>query len=111
MEKKEILSKFSSDPERYYKVGLFEEQGFIRKSCTTCNRFFWTLDENRTNCPDHSDDTYSFIGNPPTSKRFDYTQAWKEVESFFKKNGHTSVNRYPVAVSYTHLTLPTLLLV
>ena len=96
MEKKEILSKFSSDPERYYKVGLFEEQGFIRKSCTTCNRFFWTLDENRTNCPDHSDDTYSFIGNPPTSKRFDYTQAWKEVESFFKKNGHTSVNRYPV---------------
>ena len=96
MEKKEILSKFSSDPERYYKVGLFEEQGFIRKSCTTCNRFFWTLDENRTNCPDHSDDTYSFIGNPPTSKRFYYTQAWKEVESFFKKNGHTSVNRYPV---------------
>ncbi|MDP3779948.1 MAG: alanine--tRNA ligase-related protein, partial [Nitrosopumilaceae archaeon] len=45
---------------------------------------------------DHSDDTYSFIGNPPTKKRFDYTQAWKEVESFFVKNGHTSVNRYPV---------------
>ena len=96
MEKKEILSKFSSDPERYYKVGLFGEQGFTRKSCSVCNRFFWTLDENRMNCPDHSDDTYSFIGNPPTSKRFDYTQAWKEVESFFKKNGHTSVNRYPV---------------
>ena len=96
MGKKEILSKFSSDPERYYKVGLFGEQGFARKSCTVCNRFFWTLDENRVNCPDHSNDTYSFIGNPPTSKRFDYTQAWKEVESFFKKNGHTSVNRYPV---------------
>ncbi len=96
MEKKEILSKFSSDPERYYKVRLFEEQGFNRKSCKMCKRFFWTLDKNRINCPDHSDDTYSFIGNPPTNKRFDYTQAWKEVESFFKKNGHTSVNRYPV---------------
>ena len=96
MEKKEILSKFSSEPERYYKVGLFQEQGFTRKSCTICKRFFWTLDENRINCPDHSDDTYSFIGNPPTNKRFDYTQAWKEVESFFTKNGHTSVNRYPV---------------
>ena len=96
MEKKEILSKFSSDPERYYKVRLFEEQGFNRRSCEICKRFFWTLDENRINCPDHSDDTYSFIGNPPTNKRFDYTQAWKEVESFFKKNGHTSVNRYPV---------------
>ena len=96
MDKKEILSKFSTDPERYYKVKLFENEGFMRKSCTICKRFYWTMDENRINCPDHSDDTYSFIGNPPTKKRFDYTQAWKEVESFFQKNGHTSVNRYPV---------------
>jgi len=96
MDKKEILSKFSTDPERYYNVKLFENQGFERKSCVTCKRFYWTIDENRINCPDHSDDTYSFIGNPPTKKRFDYTQAWKEVESFFVKNGHTSVNRYPV---------------
>ena len=96
MDKKEILSKFSTDPERYYKVKLFEDERFERKSCVTCKRFYWTMDENRVNCPDHSDDTYSFIGNPPTAKRFDYTQAWKEVESFFVKNGHTSVNRYPV---------------
>ena len=96
MDKKEILSKFSTDPERYYKVKLFENEGFMRKSCTICKRFYWTIDENRINCPDHSDDTYSFIGNPPTKKRFDYTQAWKEVESFFVKNGHTSVSRYPV---------------
>ena len=96
MDKKEILSKFSTDPERYYKVKLFDDEKFERKSCATCKRFYWTIDENRVNCPDHSDDTYSFIGNPPTTKRFDYTQAWKEVESFFVKNGHTSVNRYPV---------------
>jgi len=96
MDKKEILSKFSADPERYYKVKLFDNEQFERKSCTICKRFYWTVDENRINCPDHSDDTYSFIGNPPTKKRFDYTQAWKEVESFFVKNGHTSVNRYPV---------------
>jgi len=96
MDKKEILSKFSTDPERYYKVKLFDDEKFERKSCATCKRFYWTIDENRVNCPDHSDDTYSFIGNPPTTKRFDYTQAWKEVESFFQKNGHTSVSRYPV---------------
>jgi len=96
MDKNEILSKFSSDPERYYKTKLFESEGFERKSCVTCKRFFWTIDENRIECPDHSNDTYSFIGNPPTKKRFDYTQAWKEVESFFVKNNHTSINRYPV---------------
>ncbi len=96
MDKKDILAKFSAEPGRYYKVKLFDNEGFERKSCATCKRFYWTVDENRVNCPDHSDDTYSFIGNPPTKKRFDYTQAWKEVESFFVKNGHTSVNRYPV---------------
>ena len=96
LDKKEILKEFSSDSDRYYKVKLFEEQGFSRKSCTKCGRFFWTLDSGRDLCPDDADDTYSFIGEPPTSKRFDYTQAWKQVESFFVKNGHTSVSRYPV---------------
>ncbi|MEM2785514.1 MAG: alanine--tRNA ligase, partial [Candidatus Nitrosotenuis sp.] len=96
MNKEEILAKFSSEPDRYYKVKLFSEQGFMRKSCNICKRFFWTLDASRSSCPDHSADTYSFIGNPPTSKRFDYTEAWKQVESFFVKNGHTSINRYPV---------------
>jgi len=96
MNKKDILTKFSADPKRYYQVELFETQGFERKSCATCKRFFWALDENRINCPDHSSDTYSFIGDPPTKNRFDYTEAWKQVESFFVKHNHTSVNRYPV---------------
>jgi alanyl-tRNA synthetase len=96
MNKEDILAKFSSEPDRYYKVKLFAEQGFTRKSCSVCKRFFWTLDSGRNACPDHSDDTYSFIGNPPTSKRFDYTEAWKQVESFFVKNGHASISRYPV---------------
>lgn len=96
MDKREILREFSSDPDRYFKVNLFDELKFDRKSCKKCKRYFWTLDSNREFCPDDSQDTYSFIGNPPTSKRFDYTQAWKEVESFFVKNGHTSVSRYPV---------------
>ncbi len=96
MDKKDILNEFSSDPDRYYKVRLFEEQGFIRRSCLKCKRFFWTLDADRNLCPDDGEDTYSFIGEPPTTKRFDYTQAWKQVEEFFVKNNHTSVNRYPV---------------
>ena len=96
MDKNQILKEFSSDPDKYYNVKLFQEQGFVRKSCSKCGRFFWTLDANRTLCPDDGIDTYSFIGEPPTSKRFDYTQAWKQVEEFFVKNNHTSVSRYPV---------------
>jgi len=96
LDKSQILKEFSADPDRYYKVKLFQEQGFVRKACSKCSRFFWTLDSGRTLCPDDADDTYSFIGEPPTTKRFDYTQAWKQVEEFFVKNNHTSVSRYPV---------------
>ena len=96
MDKGQILAKFSSDPDRYYKVALFENEGFVRKSCAKCKRYFWTLDINQNFCPDDSENNYSFIGNPPTKKRFDYVQAWREVESFFVQNGHKSVSRYPV---------------
>jgi alanyl-tRNA synthetase len=96
MDKNQILSKFSTEPDRYYRVSLFENEGFKRKSCAKCHRFFWTLDDSINLCPDHIENSYSFIGDPPTSKRFDYTQAWKEVESFFVQNNHRSVGRYPV---------------
>ena len=96
MDKSQILKEFSADPDKYYNVKLFQEQGFVRKACSKCGRFFWTLNADRTLCPDDGTDTYSFIGEPPTTKRFDYTQAWKQVEEFFVKNNHTSVSRYPV---------------
>ena len=96
MDKSQILKEFSADPDKYYNVKLFQEQGFVRKACSKCGRFFWTLNADRTLCPDDGTDTYSFIGEPPTTKRFDYTQAWKQVEEFFVKNDHTSVSRYPV---------------
>jgi len=96
LDKSQILKEFSADPDKYYNVKLFQEQGFVRKACAKCGRFFWTLNADRTLCPDDGTDTYSFIGEPPTTKRFDYTQAWKQVEEFFVKNNHTSVSRYPV---------------
>ena len=47
-------------------------------------------------CPDDAPDTYSFIGQPPTPRRFDYVQSWQQIEDFFVKNGHSVIPRYPV---------------
>ncbi len=93
MNKSEILNIFSSNYEKFYKVSLFERLGFIRQSCNICGKFYWSL-AHRAYCPDH--ENYSFIGNPPTSKRLSYIQSWEEIKKYFKKNGHTIVNRYPV---------------
>jgi alanyl-tRNA synthetase len=92
--KKELAALFSSNPDRYYRVSLFDELGFVRIKCTICEKYFWTLDSTRNFCPDH--ENYSFIGKPPTDKRLDYVSAWKETESFFRRNGHEIVRRYPV---------------
>jgi alanyl-tRNA synthetase len=92
--KKELAALFSSNPERYYKVSLFDEMGFMRKKCSRCEKYFWTLDIGRNFCPDH--ESYGFIGKPPTNKRLDYVNAWKETERFFRSNDHEIVRRYPV---------------
>ena len=94
MGKKELASLFSSDPDRYYKVSLFDKLGFMRKKCVRCGKFFWTLETTRELCPDH--ENYSFIGKPPTNKHLDYVNAWKETERFFKAKDHAIVRRYPV---------------
>ena len=93
MGKKELATLFGSDYERYYKVNLFEEKGFKRQKCSKCTKFFWSLIE-REFCPDH--EYYSFIGKPPTTRRLDYVNTWKEIEVFFKSNNHSIIRRYPV---------------
>ena len=93
MGKKELTAIFSSDPDRYYKVSLFDRLGFKRQRCNTCGKFFWSLNEKQI-CPDHQ--YYGFIGEPPTNKRLDYVNAWKEIEEYFQSNAHSIIRRYPV---------------
>ena len=100
-EKKEALkAKFSGDYKRYYLVDLFKREGFVRKKCENCGRFFWTLDPSRKRCDDPPCSAYSFIGDSPTKKKLGMVETWKTVERFFVKNGHTSVKRYPVVARW-----------
>ena len=93
MEKQSLLSLFSSNPDKYYKVSLFDEKGFKRQNCKLCGKFFWSIND-KVACPEH--ENYSFIGDPPTSKRLDFVNTWKELRSFFRKNDHEIIQRYPV---------------
>lgn len=92
--KEQLKKRFSSQYARYYKVRLFDELGFVRKTCR-CGKSFWTLDNERTVCPSQPCSDYAFIGRRITKKR-DYVATWKAIERFFVKNKHTSVPSYPV---------------
>lgn len=94
--KESLKRDFAKDWKRHYQVEIFRERGFLRKTCPKCGKNFWTLDAERTICGDPPCENYGFIGKPITKVRWDYIQTWKEFENFFKKNGHTSIPRYPV---------------
>jgi alanyl-tRNA synthetase len=91
--KEQLKEEFSKDWKKHYKVALFKEKGFDRRTCKNCGKNFWTLDEKRTVCPDPPCENYGFIGRK--TKNWDYIKTWKEFEAFFKKNGHHVIRRYP----------------
>lgn len=94
----ELKKLFSSDPDRYYRVRLFDKMGFVRKKCSNCDNFFWTLQQDKHFCPEC--EGYNFIGNTPVKRRMSYTESWKAIEDFFVSKGHTSIKRYPVVARW-----------
>jgi len=98
--KKSLLKEFQKDPEKHWKVEIFQEKGFTRKACS-CGKAFWSLSD-RKECPEHEE--YGFIGRKSAKAKWDYVESWKEFEKFFRKKGHTPVPRYPV-ISRWHPTL------
>lgn len=98
--KQELLKKFSSEADKYYRVSIFDELGFVRKRCKNCGKHFWTLDESRELCPDQPCSEYEFIGRSPTGLRLNYVESWKAIENFFVKEGHTKISRYPVVARW-----------
>jgi alanyl-tRNA synthetase len=93
--KEKLKRDFSKEPDKYYRVRLFDEMGFHRRMCAKCGSYFWTLDPDRVTCPNPPCEQYSFIGKPPM-KGMDYIETWRAIERFFVKNGHESIPSYPV---------------
>ncbi len=97
---KDILSKdilreeFSRDYSKYYSAKLFSENGFVRKRCIKCGKYFWTADPDRELCGDPEHEPYSFIRD--NGNEISYADLWKRFSDFFKSNGHEEIEKYPV---------------
>ncbi len=79
-----------------YQLDYFKENGFVRKTCPKCKTNFWTRDTDTEFCGDPPCVSYSFIGAPVFKKEYDVSTMREAYLSFFEKNGHTRVDRYPV---------------
>jgi alanyl-tRNA synthetase len=79
-----------------YQLDYFKENGFVRKTCPKCKTNFWTRNAQTEFCGDPPCVSYSFIGAPVFKKEYDISTMREAYLSFFEKNGHTRVDRYPV---------------
>ncbi len=91
---KESLQKhFGANYNEFYKVPLFEQEGFERRTCIACGKGFWTAGDRET-CGDSNHEEYTFFREHP--KRETYANFWKKTADFWKENNHEVINRYPV---------------
>ncbi|MDD1683018.1 MAG: alanine--tRNA ligase [Methanoregula sp.] len=82
-----------------YQLDYFKTQGFTRKICKSCGSAFWTRDTSRDICGDAPCEPYNFIGSP-VFKPHTLDSMREAYLSFFEKNGHTRVERYPVVARW-----------
>jgi alanyl-tRNA synthetase len=85
--------------EQEYQLDYFKQNGLVRKTCTKCGSAFWTRDPDREICGDAPCETYNFIGNP-VFRKHSVDEMREAYLSFFEKNGHTRIDRYPVAARW-----------
>ncbi|NUN11418.1 alanine--tRNA ligase [Candidatus Micrarchaeota archaeon] len=92
MNKIELRNYFGKEYKKEYEVELFKREGFTRKQCVACGKFFWSLGE-KNDCGDSSHNKYSFIKSKPLTES--YGDFWKKTKKYWEKT-HEVIPRYPV---------------
>ncbi|MGC8647781.1 MAG: alanine--tRNA ligase [Candidatus Micrarchaeia archaeon] len=92
--KDSLREEFSKKPDEYYNTELFKKEGFVRKRCKICGKYFWTADPGRELCGDPSHEPYSFFREKQRSAG--YVEFWRRFSKFFSDAGHAIIDSYPV---------------
>ncbi|MBU0624134.1 MAG: alanine--tRNA ligase [Candidatus Thermoplasmatota archaeon] len=82
-----------------YELEFFKNNGFQRKQCKSCGKFFWTLGETDT-CGEAPCVEYTFIGKPLLKEKQTVHEMRESFLSFLEKNGHTRISRYPITARW-----------
>lgn len=86
--------------EDFLKLPFFKEHGFVLKKCKVCGKEFWTLNQEREVCGDQPCVDYEFIGTCSASGFERPVEVREAFLSFFEREGHVRVRRYPVVARW-----------
>ncbi|MFY9605295.1 MAG: alanine--tRNA ligase [Thermoplasmata archaeon] len=82
-----------------YELDFFKNNGFQRKQCKSCGKFFWTLGDADL-CGEAPCVEYTFVGKPLLKEKQSVHEMRESFLSFLERNGHTRVSRYPITARW-----------
>ncbi len=86
--------------EKEYRLDFFITNSFIRKQCSVCGEFFWTLDPERETCGESPCVAYSFQDEVYTKTSLSVRDVRKTFIQFFAEREHTPVKPYPIVARW-----------
>ncbi|HZY94750.1 MAG TPA: alanine--tRNA ligase [Candidatus Bathyarchaeia archaeon] len=81
-------------------IPFFQDRGFTRKKCPTCQSNYWSSNPDQTNCGEVPCEQYSFIGRPPTKVHYSIPEMRNQFLNYFAENGHTKIKPYPIVARW-----------
>src|SRR5256884_2784738 len=87
------------NPEEFA-IPFFTEQNFTRRKCPNCANYFWSQNPNQTTCGEAPCAPYTFIGSPPTTRRYTVPEMRIRFTYYCGKNGHTRAPPYPIVARW-----------
>jgi alanyl-tRNA synthetase len=82
-----------------YDLPFFHARGFRRQSCRSCGSAFWSLGEH-DRCQEAPCAPYRFQDSPGFARPRTISEMRETYLSYFERNGHTRVRRYPVVARW-----------
>jgi len=82
-----------------YELEFFKSNGFQRRQCKSCGKFFWTIGDGET-CGESPCVEYAFIARPLFKESKSVHEMRESFLSFLEKEGHTRITRYPITARW-----------
>ena len=86
------------DPSEY-DLKFFHQEGFHRRACASCGAAFWALGD-LDHCQEEPCVPYSFVGASGFNRALSLSEMRETFLSFFERNGHTRIRRYPIVARW-----------
>jgi len=82
-----------------YELDFFKNNGFKRRQCKSCGKFFWSLGSSDV-CGEAPCVEYTFIGKPLFKERMSVHEMRESFLSFLESKGHKRIARYPITARW-----------